>query len=125
MKWVLELLVRKQIFKASHILSNINVEPFLELTKVFCKTEDSDLREYIGAHLVRNGKLEDGMNNCWMLLTIIEKNEEMYGKLIEKYGHLNVYVIEHMNFDEQNETATFLFFATYGEFITIVYRNLY
>lgn len=89
----------------------------MELTKVFCETENPELREYVGAHLSKNGKLEDRINNYWVLLTIIEQNDEMFNKVIRKYGHLNVHIIEKMSMSEKSETAIFLFFMTYGKLI--------
>lgn len=124
LKWVSELLQRKQIFRASHILSNIQLDPFVELTKVFCETENKELREYIGTHLIKNKQLEDRINNYWTLLALIENNEETFSTLIGKYNRcLNIQMFQNMSCDEVSEIATCVFFTTYGMCNFIEFRT--
>ncbi|XP_060523228.1 spatacsin [Cylas formicarius] len=72
--WVNELLERKQIFRVSHILKNIDVNPVPELVKVFRNTNKKDLRDYIGGYLQKSGHLTEDMKNLWHFLDVILKN---------------------------------------------------
>ncbi|CAG9858094.1 unnamed protein product [Phyllotreta striolata] len=72
--WAKELLDRKQIFRVSHILSNIGVDPQEELSKVFYTTTNVEVREYIGNHLKAQQKLDAGYGHLWHFLNVILKN---------------------------------------------------
>ncbi|KAG5898668.1 hypothetical protein JTB14_005427 [Gonioctena quinquepunctata] len=79
-RWVKELLDRKQIFRVSHILKNIEVNPQEELSKVFYTTTNADLREYIGNHLQSQSQLEEGLQRLWNFLDLILNNNLLISK---------------------------------------------
>ncbi|EFA05905.1 spatacsin [Tribolium castaneum] len=74
LKWVHELLDRKQIFRASHVLSNIGIDPGVEFSKIFYTTSSKSMREYIGNHLVKIDKLEENLQQLWTFLNLILEN---------------------------------------------------
>ncbi|XP_057655737.1 spatacsin [Diorhabda carinulata] len=78
--WVNDLLNRKQIFRVSHILSNIGINPQEELSKIFCNTVNRELREYIGNHLKNQSKLDDNLLHLWHFLEIILNNSLVMSK---------------------------------------------
>ncbi|CAH1169832.1 unnamed protein product [Phaedon cochleariae] len=79
-KWVKELLDRKQIFKVSHVLKNIGVDPQEELSKVFFTTTNTEMREYIGNHLKSQNKLDDNLLQLWQFLDLMLKNNLLVSK---------------------------------------------
>lgn len=115
--WVAELLGRKQIFRAAHILSNINVDPFVEFIEIFCQTEDKELREYLGNHVVKNGKLDDQLHQSWILLDVLAgvDAKDHYTELVNKYGSLNVSKINKLDCDYKYKIATEIFIQNYGK----------
>ncbi|KAK9871905.1 hypothetical protein WA026_015154 [Henosepilachna vigintioctopunctata] len=72
--WVKELLDRKQIHKCKHILSNTGIQPVKELHYIFFKTESSELRKYLGDHLIELNEMKEKIKNLWAFLEIIQAN---------------------------------------------------
>lgn len=109
--WVSELLSRKQVFKASHILTNIKLDAPAELAKLFSSTQDIDLRDYLGNHLVKIGKLEEAYQAAWRLLVVIEENRVH----LNVYDKLTVQEIYDKDWNWKCEIGTHLYFLTYGK----------
>ncbi|XP_044265423.1 spatacsin-like isoform X2 [Tribolium madens] len=74
LKWVHELLDRKQIFRASHVLTNIGIDPGAEFSKIFYTTSNKNMREYIGNHLMKIEKLDETLQQLWTFLNLILEN---------------------------------------------------
>lgn len=115
LKWFKELLDRKQIHRASHILNNINLDATKELTNIFCETENKELREYIGDHLLKSRKLDPLLKNCWVLLNGIESDEDLFLSLAERQRSLSVSEIVNFDCDLKGNVAVALYFKNYGE----------
>lgn len=107
--------MRKQIFRATHILNNIGLDPFIELTKVFCKTEERGLREYIGQHLLKHEKLESSLKDCWILLNNLESNEILLTSFRNDNHSINIKTILTLDSHLRSKIAATLFFINYGE----------
>lgn len=116
LKWFRELLARKQIHRASHILNNINLDAFQELTRIFCETEDRNMRDYIGDHLLKNGKLDDPLKNSWVLLNGILADENLFLSFTEKNCSLNINRILKLDCDFKSKIAVSLYFKSFGKF---------
>ncbi|CAH0552154.1 unnamed protein product [Brassicogethes aeneus] len=108
--WVDELLTRKQIFKACHILNNIKLDPNGELEKIFYSTNNKDLRDYIGNHLVKNEKLGDDLVSLWHLLELILKNNILISKF--KLPEESLKCLDGQEESWKNEIAAKLFLRT-------------
>ncbi|XP_025830251.1 uncharacterized protein LOC112904435 [Agrilus planipennis] len=78
--WVHELLNRKQIFRASHILNNMKLDPVLEMTQIFVETDKKDLRNYIGDHLCKISKMPENFIVTWNLLKAIENKSNILSR---------------------------------------------
>lgn len=117
LKWFKELLSRKQIHRATHILNNIDLDAFKELVKVFCETEDRDLREYVGDHLLKNEKMDVQLKDSWILLKGIESDEQFVNLFNEKECGLNINNILNLNCDFKSNIAVAVFFTSYGKFL--------
>lgn len=115
LKWFKELLERKQVHRASHILNNINLDATKELTNVFCETENKELREYIGDHLLKSRKLDPLLKNSWVLLNGIQADENLFLSLAEKQYSANINGILNLDCDLKSNIAVVLFFKTYGK----------
>lgn len=111
--WVSELLSRKQIFKASHILNNIKLDAPAELSKLFTSTQDVDLRDYLGNHLSKIGKTDAPYQAAWRLLVVIEENRVH----LNVYDKLTVQEIYDREWSWKCEIGTHLYFLTYGKYI--------
>lgn len=115
LKWFQELLERQQIHRASHILNNINLDAIRELTNIFCETEDKELREYIGNHLLKSRKLNPLVKNCWVLFNGIESDENLFLFLAERHRSLNINGILNLDCDLKSNIAVELYFKNYGK----------
>lgn len=114
MIWVKELLVRKQIFRVSHVLQNIGIDPNEELLKVFYSTTNKELREYIGNHLKNQNKLDDKMQLLWHFLALIVDNNVLISKY--KFSNESIENLDNQNAEWKAEVASKLFLRTYGEY---------
>nr|XP_023027706.1 spatacsin [Leptinotarsa decemlineata] len=110
-KWVKELLDRKQIFRVSHILKNIGVDPQEELSKVFYKTTNVELREYIGNHLVTQNGLEEHLKQLWKFLDLISRNNLLISKY--KLPEDSVECLHQQKSEWKSDIAAKLFLRTH------------
>lgn len=108
-------MARKQIHRATHILNNLRLDAFRELTNIFCETEDKELREYIGDHLLKGGIMDSSLKNCWILLKGIESDENLSTSLTEQQCGLNINKILKLDCDSKSNVAVALFFTNYGK----------
>lgn len=111
--WVDELLSRKQIFRASHILKNIGLNPEAELEKIFYSTSNKELRDYIGQHLEKNEKLSDKNSSLWHLLELILKNNILISKY--KLEDTSLKYLDNRDDNCKHEIAAKLFIRTHGK----------
>lgn len=118
--WVAELLDRRQIYKASHILSNIGVDPFTKLCECFAETLDKDLRKYLAEYLIKSNSFPDYLNVSWLLLKMIQDDTEISYRFVEKYGQLTVAKIIKMPSDLKNRVGIQLFFTNFGKQIALI-----
>ncbi|KAJ8924490.1 hypothetical protein NQ315_007287 [Exocentrus adspersus] len=108
--WVRELLDRKQIFRASHVLKNIGLEPNKELLDVFRTTTQTDLREYIGNHLKKSSELSDEVQQSWHFLDLILDNNVLVSKY--KLGKDSLECLDGQSRQWKEEIAAKLFLRT-------------
>jgi hypothetical protein len=113
LKWVHELLVSKQIFKASHVLNNINVDSKKEFSKIFYASVDGDLREYIGKHLQKGDGLERNLQELWCFLNLILENENLIPEC--NLPLKSIECLDKQNDNYKSEIATILFLRTDGK----------
>ncbi|KAK4884275.1 hypothetical protein RN001_000546 [Aquatica leii] len=114
--WIFELLQRQQIFKASHILSNISLDPIEEFTIIFLETYNSDLRDYLANHLLKSERLSSAHKETWHLLrTIIENHEYLLDFDCDCLNDLNMKYFEDKSFQWKCEIGTQLFFKCYDD----------
>ncbi|XP_018577700.1 spatacsin [Anoplophora glabripennis] len=108
--WVSELLDRKQIFRVSHVLKNIRLDPDKELLNVFFTTTKKDLREYIGNHLKKLNELTEDIQQLWYFLNLILDNNV----LISKYKLLedSIDCLNKQSIEWKQEIAAKLFLRT-------------
>ncbi|XP_072396296.1 spatacsin [Diabrotica undecimpunctata] len=109
--WVKELLDRKQIFRVSHILTNIGVDPQEELSKVFCSTTNIELREYIGNHLKSHNKLDENLQQLWHFLDVILKNNVLISKW--KLTESSIDCLNKQEHEWKSQIASKLFLRTH------------
>ncbi|XP_017775225.1 PREDICTED: spatacsin [Nicrophorus vespilloides] len=109
LEWSMELLQNKQVFRVSHILKNINLDPMQEISKIFQETVDSDLRDYLGKHLENAGKLDETLKESWQLLLIIEENFSTLFKLKQETETINILLINNKSLDWKHEIVAELF----------------
>lgn len=115
LRWAKELLERKQVHRASHILNNINLDANEELANMFCETEDKELREYIGDYLLNSRKLDPLLKNCWVLFNGIQSDENLFLSLAEKHCSVNISGILSLDCDLKSNLAVVLYFKNYGK----------
>lgn len=113
MLWVNELLNRKQIFRALHVLKNIKKEPEEELSRVFFVTTNSELREYIGEYLKKQNKLEEKYSNLAHFLDLILKNTLLTSRF--KLPEESISCLDKQNNQWKAEVAAKLFLRTHGK----------
>lgn len=113
MFWVNELLNRKQIYRALHVLKNIGKEPEDELSKVFCITTNSELREYIGEHLKKQNKLEERCLNLAHFLDLILRNTLLTSRF--KLPEESIDCLDKQDAQWKAEVAAKLFLRTFGK----------
>lgn len=115
--WVSELLSRKQIFKASHVLNNIKLDASEEFVKIFLETDDKELRNYLGTHLEKNEKLEEHNRLAWNLMSSIAQNLDSLENFLCDLKELTVQAVCEMDWDWQCDVGTFIFFKSYGMYV--------
>lgn len=76
--WIIELLKRHQIYKASHILNNMNKDPIRYIFEVCVNCKDSILRNYLSEHLISIACFENEYINSWNIIKNIIKFEQKY-----------------------------------------------
>lgn len=92
---------------------------------MFCQTENKELREYIGDHLLKSRKLDSLVKNCWVLLNGIESDENLFLSLAEKQYSLNVNGILNLDCDLKSHIAVALYFKNYGKFYDTTNSNCF
>lgn len=93
----------------------MRLDAFKELTNIFCETEDKDLREYIGDHLLKTGTIDSSLKNCWILLRGIESDDNLSISIGEKQCALNINQILKLDCDSKSNIAVALYFTNYGK----------
>ncbi|KAF5270792.1 hypothetical protein FQR65_LT05411 [Abscondita terminalis] len=112
--WILELLEKRQIFKASHILTNIILDPIEEFRKIFLETYNANLRDYLGDYLLKHEKLsEEEKQSCNLLKIINQKHELLLNFNKDCLKDLNIKCIEDKDFSWKCDIGTQLFFSSF------------
>lgn len=114
MLWVNELLNRKQIFRALHVLKNTRKDPEEELSNVFCTTINSELREYIGEHLKKQNKLDERLLYLEHFLNLIVKNTLLTSRF--KLPEESIDCLDKQDAHWKAQVAAKLFLRTYGNY---------
>lgn len=113
--WVYQLLDQRQIFKASHILSNIGLDPPDQLSNILLETNNKQLRDYIAEHLAKNGKLESALLNTWNFIKAIEDSHVILPQINEDITQTSIQKIDQKSREWKSQIATVLFFNNYGK----------
>ncbi|KAL1512744.1 hypothetical protein ABEB36_002284 [Hypothenemus hampei] len=72
--WVHELLKGQMIFRVLSVLTHTGLDPLTELENIFCKTTNTDIRNYIGTHLKTKKALSTHHDYMWQFLNVIMQN---------------------------------------------------
>lgn len=113
MLWVNELLNRKQIFRALHVLRNIKKDPVEELSKVLFSTTNSGLRDYIGEYLKKDNKIEEKTLHLAHFLDLILRNTLLTSRF--KLPEESIECLDKQATQWKAEVAAKLFLRTYGK----------
>lgn len=108
-----ELLDRKQIFRVSHVLKNIKLDPDKELLRVFLTTTKKDLREYIGNHLKKLNELTEDVQQLWCFLNLILDNNVLVSKY--KLSEDSIDCLNKQSVEWKQEIAVKLFLRTHSK----------
>ncbi|GJQ78510.1 hypothetical protein Trydic_g11624 [Trypoxylus dichotomus] len=111
--WILDLLLRKQIYRAMHIFGNMGADPFKEMLTIFLDTSYKELRQILGNHLLKHEKLDESHINNWHLLSAIENQFDILMALNKKYISVNLKCIDQESDDWRSNIGTELFFRTF------------
>ncbi|CAK9804301.1 SPG11 [Anthophora quadrimaculata] len=76
--WVIELLKKHQIYRACHILNNMNKNPVEFILEICIKCKDSTLRNYLSEYLVSVSHFESEHINSWNIIKSIVQYEQKY-----------------------------------------------
>ncbi|KOC59819.1 Spatacsin [Habropoda laboriosa] len=76
--WVMELLRKHQIYRASHILNNMSKNPMEFIFEICMNCKDSTLRDYLAEHLIKVLHFETEHINSWNILKSIVQFEQKY-----------------------------------------------
>ncbi|PBC28068.1 Spatacsin [Apis cerana cerana] len=76
--WITELLKRHQIYKASHILNNMNKDPVKYIFEVCVNCKDFMLRNYLSEYLISIAYFENEYINSWNIIKSIMQFEEKH-----------------------------------------------
>ncbi|XP_053975278.1 spatacsin isoform X1 [Hylaeus volcanicus] len=74
--WITELLMKHQIFRASHILKNMGKDPVEYIFEVCMNCKDSILRNYLSEYLISIARFENEHINSWNILKSIIQYEQ-------------------------------------------------
>ncbi|KAB0803687.1 hypothetical protein PPYR_00657 [Photinus pyralis] len=113
--WILELLKRQQIFKASHLFTNINLDPIEEFTKIFLETCNPTLRDYLGNHLSKSERLSSTDMDTWKLLQIVMDKQEFLLDFPYNVSELNINYFNGQAYDWKCKIGTQLFFKSFDD----------
>lgn len=115
--WVQELLKSRQVFKASHILKNMGLDPSNEILKLFCNTPNKDLREYLGSHLISLDKIDKDVFNSWQLLKCIIKVPDSQNCITDVPSNPTVMEIHNQTKEWKIKIACDLFVQLFGMYL--------
>lgn len=113
--WVLDLLLRKQTYRVTHILQNMGIDSFAEMLTIFLETCCKELRQNVGNHLIKHEKLSESLINNWSLLSAIENQPDILMPLSEKWISLNLKCINEQTDEWRNAVGTEIFFKTFSK----------
>ncbi|XP_076375987.1 spatacsin isoform X2 [Megalopta genalis] len=74
--WIMELLQKRQIYRASHILKNMEKDPVEYIFKVCVNSKDSVIRNYLSEYLINISCFEDNHIDSWNIIKYLEQCEE-------------------------------------------------
>ncbi|XP_076236055.1 spatacsin isoform X2 [Calliopsis andreniformis] len=76
--WITELLQKRQIYRASHILQNMKKNPIEYIFEVCIKTKDSLLRNFLSEYLINAAHFECQYLDSWNIIKNIIQFEQKY-----------------------------------------------
>ncbi|XP_072747233.1 spatacsin [Anoplolepis gracilipes] len=76
--WVSELLNKKQVYRASHILKNMGKDSVEYIFAVSTKSKDSILRNYLCEYMINVSGFKDEHVIAWNIIKSVIKHEEKY-----------------------------------------------
>ncbi|KAK9299148.1 hypothetical protein QLX08_007765 [Tetragonisca angustula] len=110
--WITELLKKHQIYRASHILNNMNKNPVEYIFEVCINCKDFTLRNYLSEYLISVAHFEDEYINSWNIVKSIVEYEQKY--MIEDGLSSSLCIEDIMKLPENIKQAlcTELYFST-------------
>ncbi|CAL1689224.1 unnamed protein product [Lasius platythorax] len=76
--WVSELLNKKQVYRASHILKNMGKDPVEYIFAVSTKSKDSSLRNYLCEYMINVSGFKNEHVIAWNIIKSVIQHEEKY-----------------------------------------------
>ncbi|XP_050480517.1 spatacsin isoform X1 [Bombus huntii] len=76
--WIIELLKKHQIYRASHILNNMDKNPMEYIFKVCVNCKDFTLRNYLSEYLISVAHFENKYIDSWNIIKSIVEFEQKY-----------------------------------------------
>ncbi|XP_076280997.1 spatacsin [Lasioglossum baleicum] len=76
--WITELLQKRQIYRASHILQNMKKDPVEYIFEVCIHCKDLALRNYLAEYLISVARFEAEHIDSWNIIKYLEKFEEKH-----------------------------------------------
>ncbi|CAL7936629.1 unnamed protein product [Xylocopa violacea] len=76
--WIIELLKKRQIHRASHILNNMNKNPVENIFNICVKCNDPMLTDYLSEYLIGIARFESEHINSWNIMKSVTRYEQKY-----------------------------------------------
>ncbi|XP_012135133.2 spatacsin isoform X4 [Megachile rotundata] len=76
--WITELLKKRQIYRASHVLNNMKKDPIEYIFNICISCKDSMLRNYLAEYLISVEHFETEYINSWNIIKSITEFEQKY-----------------------------------------------
>ncbi|XP_063995284.1 spatacsin [Diachasmimorpha longicaudata] len=115
--WIGELLMKKQIHRASHILQKVGKDPIVYITDICIKSRDPELRDYLASHVLKHEGFSEDQIDAWELIKCIKKYETIQLSRDTLDGHSieKISIEEMLNLPSHIKTPllTELYFHTY------------
>ncbi|XP_015111289.1 spatacsin isoform X2 [Diachasma alloeum] len=115
--WIGELLGKKQIHRASHILQKVGKDPIVYIAEICTKSRDPELRDYLANHVLKNKGFSEEQIDAWEIIKCIKKYETIQLSRDTLDGHSieKISIEEMLNLPPHIKTPllTELYFHTY------------